>query len=133
MQLQFEVGTTERHEVVYSWDQMWGRETLAVDGAQVLNTVKWFSLTLVRSRQVTVGTEEKHEVRVDKRRELFFAGFRPQFVTAYVDGQKVTEGISTLSPRQQRSLIVLGIVCGAIVVLTVGITLASTITVLSQQ
>ena len=116
MELRFEVGARERHEVVYSWDQMWGRLSLVVDGVSVLKTMHILSFDLVRVDEVTVGDAEKHLVRVEKRRDLFFAGFRPQIVTAFVDGERVAEGVSNLSRQQARSLIVFRIVFAVVVI-----------------
>jgi nitrate reductase NapE component len=116
MELRFEVGSHERHVVVYSWDQMWGRLSLVVDGVNVLKTRHMLSFDLVRADEVTVGGAEKHQVRVEKRRDLFFAGFRPQIVTAFVDGERVAEGVSNLSRQQVRSLIIFGIVLAVVVI-----------------
>lgn len=132
MELVFEVGTTEKHEVVYSWDQMWGRESLAVDGTRVLKTVQILSFRLVKVRQATVGENEKHQVRVEKRRKLFVAGFRPQIVTAFVDGKKVAEGVSTVSPKSNPSIIVLGIAFGVIVVACIAVVVAVAAALLAQ-
>jgi hypothetical protein len=130
MELRFEVGTTERHVVAYSWDQMWGRESLAIDGVDVLKTVQLMSFSLVRVRQATVGEVERHRVRVEKRRELVLAGIRPQVITAYVDDEKVAEGISTISSRQIRSLIVFGIVLAVVVVTLLSVGLVAVVSLL---
>jgi hypothetical protein len=133
MELRFEVGTNERHEVAYSWDQMWGRESLAVDGIGVLKTVQVMSFSLVRVREVTVGEVERHQVRVEKRRELILAGFRPQVITAYVDDEKVAEGISTITPRQIRSLIVAGIALAVVVVTLFSVGVVAVVSLLINQ
>jgi hypothetical protein len=133
VELRFEVGTTERHEVAYAWDQMWGRESLAVDGVDVLKSVQLMSFSLVRVREATVGEVERHRVRVEKRRELILAGFRPQVITAYVDDEKVAEGISTISSRQIRSLIVFGIVLAVVVVTLLSVGVIAVISLLLNQ
>ena len=89
MQLTFTVGQFEPHVVVFSWDQFWGRLTITVDGRSVVDTVRIFSLSRVKVYEFWVGTGERHHVRIEKHREVFFAGFRPQPVLAYVDGSLV--------------------------------------------
>jgi hypothetical protein len=133
MELRFEVGTTEQHVVAYSWDQMWGRESLTIDGVDVLKTVQLMSFSLVRVREATVGEVERHRVRVEKRRELILAGIRPQVITAYVDDEKVAEGISTISSPQIRSLIVVGIVLAVVVVTLLSIGVVSAVSLLLNQ
>jgi hypothetical protein len=89
MILTFPVGIQERHVVSFSWDQFWGRLTITVDGQSVVDTVRMFSLHTVKTWEFEVGTRERHLVRVEKHRAAFFAGFRPQPVYAFVDGQLV--------------------------------------------
>ncbi|MEO6115164.1 MAG: hypothetical protein ABIP33_02165 [Pseudolysinimonas sp.] len=94
LQLSFPVGATEKHEVVFSWDRIWGTLTITVDGAPVVDTTRMFSARLVSSWTFSVGTTEKHLVQIDKRRKLFFAGFRAQSAVAYVDGIQVAQGVA---------------------------------------
>jgi hypothetical protein len=94
MQLTFEVGTTEKHVVAFSFDRFWGGLTITVDGNSVVDQVRLFSVNLVATWQFTVGTTEIHHVQIDKHRAVFFAGFRPQPVFAYVDGVGVAQGVA---------------------------------------
>jgi hypothetical protein len=87
--LSFEVGTGEKHRVDFRFDQMWGGLTISVDGVPVKRDLRIFSVSLVKTYELTVGQTESHVVRIDKTRVLFFAGFRRQVVRAYVDGQLV--------------------------------------------
>ena len=41
-----------------------------------------------------VGRQEQHQVRIEKHRKQLLAGFRPQPVYAYVDGQLVAEAVA---------------------------------------
>lgn len=116
MELQFAVGNEERHELVYSWDQMWGRESLTLDGVPIIKSVRILSFNLVHSLDANVGESEKHLVHVEKRRALLFSGFRPQVVTAWVDGVQVAAGVSNLTQRQIRSSVIIGVVVGVFVV-----------------
>jgi hypothetical protein len=86
MQMTFTVGQHERHVVVFSWDQFWGRLTITVDGWSVVDHVRMFSASRVKVYEFWVGTHERHHVHIEKHRETLFAGFRPQPVLAYVDG-----------------------------------------------
>lgn len=91
MQMTFTVGHEEQHEVAFSFDKFWGRLLITVDGQSVIDTVRLFSLGLVQTWEFPVGVMEVHTVRIEKRRERLFAGFRPQPVTAYVDGVVVMQ------------------------------------------
>lgn len=94
MMMTFEVGVEEKHTVFFSFDKFWGGLTIAVDGNSVVNTTQFVTLKLVSTWQFPVGVNEVHHVQIDKHRELFFAGFRPQPVYAYVDGQLVAQGVA---------------------------------------
>jgi hypothetical protein len=102
----FEVGDAEKHLVGFSYDQFWGGLGITVDGISALRTIRMFSVSMVKTYEFVIGIEEKHTVRFDKTRKLFFAGFRPQIVRAFVDGRQVaqdqslggTPGIFTTDP-----------------------------------
>lgn len=96
MQLTFTVGTHEPHTVVYSWDQFWGRLSITVDGQNVVDTVKMFSVSLVTKYEFEVGSAERHRVRIEKHRAAFFAGFRPQPIFAYVDDVLVAQSVGAI-------------------------------------
>jgi hypothetical protein len=87
--LKFEVGETEKHEVVYSWDQIWGGRSITVDGNRIQKSVTLLSFSLKQVNEFHVGIAEIHTVRIEKTRALLFAGFRPQKIVAFVDGQQV--------------------------------------------
>ena len=40
----FEVGEAERHNVAFTWDQLWGPMKISVDGKPVIRKLGWFSL-----------------------------------------------------------------------------------------
>ncbi len=48
----------------------------------------------MKTYEFVVGHQERHAVKIEKHRKLLFAGFRPQRVLAYVDGQLVAEGVA---------------------------------------
>lgn len=90
MILTFPVGA-QKHDVQFSWNQWWGRLSITVDGQSVVDTVRMFSLSTVKTYEFEVGDPERHMVRIEKHRATFFAGFRPQPVYAYVDGVLVAQ------------------------------------------
>jgi hypothetical protein len=87
----FEVGLSEKHRVGFHYNQFWGNVSITVDGVVKTTDLRIFSLSLVKSYRFTVGSTEQHAVQIDKTRELFFAGFRPQIVRAFVDGEFVAQ------------------------------------------
>jgi Arc/MetJ family transcription regulator len=92
--LEFTVGDRERHGVVYTWDQFTGRLRITVDDREVVSTMRMFSISSTAEHVFVVGDAERHEVRISKERPIALAAFRPQPITAYVDGHEVarTEG-----------------------------------------
>ncbi|GAB3938896.1 hypothetical protein [Micromonospora vulcania] len=91
MRFTFDVGVRERHEVTFSFDKFWGGLSILVNGQPVRQELRVLSVELVKRYEFVVGQEERHAVLVEKERKLLFAGFRPQQVRAYVDGQLVAE------------------------------------------
>jgi hypothetical protein len=91
MDFEFAVGQDERHTVRYVFDKVWGRATISVDGREVQRHRHLFSIGPVRRYGLTVGDRERHEVLIEKRRELVAAGVRTQRCRAFVDGQVVGE------------------------------------------
>jgi hypothetical protein len=94
MQMNFEVGVTERHQVRFSFNKFWGNLRITVDDVDVVRTVRLASIDLVKRYDFVVGTNEQHQVRIEKHRQRVLAGFRPQPVYAYVDGQLVAEDLA---------------------------------------
>jgi hypothetical protein len=94
VELTFEAGTTERHQVRFTFNKFWGGLSISVDGVDVVRQVRMFSLGLVKSYEFVIGDQEQHVVKIEKHRQRFFAGYRPQPVLAYVDGRLVAEGVA---------------------------------------
>jgi hypothetical protein len=94
VELTFECGTVERHQVRFSFNKFWGGLSITVDGVNIVRQVRAFSVSLVKNYEFVVGQQERHAVRIEKHRKLLFAGFRPQRVLAYVDGHLVAEGVA---------------------------------------
>jgi hypothetical protein len=91
MQFSFEVGEHEKHVVSLDYNQMIGLLTISVDNREVINELRMFSLSLVKTYDFFVGTGERHAVRIEKERKLFMAGLRKQKYRVYVDGQLIRE------------------------------------------
>ena len=89
--MSFEVGATERHQVVFSFNKFWGNLSITVDDTNIVRTVRIASVELVKAWEFDVGVHEQHHVRIEKHRQRLFAGFRPQPVYAYVDGQLIAK------------------------------------------
>lgn len=91
MDFEFAVGRDERHSVRYVFDKVWGRATISVDGREVQRHRHLFSLQSVRRYRLTVGDRERHDVVIEKRREMVAAGVRTQRCHVFVDGHVVGE------------------------------------------
>jgi hypothetical protein len=89
-----DVGVGERHTVRFSFNKFWGGLSIKVDGYDVVNTVRFASVDLVKRYNFVVGVHEQHYVTIEHHRKLLFAGFRPQPVLAYVDGVLVAQGVA---------------------------------------
>jgi uncharacterized protein (DUF58 family) len=93
-QLELQVGRHEPHRVVFSYNKVWGNLAVTVDGSPVVRDLRMFSLGLTKTYRFVVGVQEAHQVRIEKDRALFLAGFRRQPVRAYVDDVLVAEGVA---------------------------------------
>lgn len=92
--LTFDVGADECHTVRFSFNKFWGGLSITVDGHDVVKTVMFASVELVKRYNFVVGTREQHYVTIEHHRKLLFAGFRAQPVYAYVDGALVAQGVA---------------------------------------
>ena len=91
MKFSFEVGTEERHTVEFDFNSMWGNLSIKVDGQSVVSDFRMLSLRLTTSYTFNVGERERHAVRIEKERKLFFAGLRQQKYRVFIDDQLVRE------------------------------------------
>lgn len=94
MELGFDVGNAEKHHVMFRFNKFWGTVDLDVDDEPVIRDMRVFSVSRTRKYSVSVGTAERHQIRIEKDRYLVFAGARPQPVRAYVDDILVAEGVA---------------------------------------
>ncbi len=71
MQLTFDVGTTETHQVVFAFDKFWGGLTITVDGNSVVNQTRLFSFDWVATWQASASRKESPEpIRIGQPRLL---------------------------------------------------------------
>ncbi len=94
MRLSFEVGSAERHDVVFRFNKFWGTVNIDVDHELAFRDVGIFSIRLTKKYFVSVGAAERHEIRIEKDRALAFAVVRRQPVRAYVDNILVAEAVA---------------------------------------
>ncbi|MFY9613761.1 MAG: hypothetical protein WAT58_00025 [Candidatus Dormiibacterota bacterium] len=85
----FEVGDQEKHTVRFLYDQMWGKLVISVDNEPVIQQTRILSFSTVSKYPFAVGVDEKHNVVIEKKRKLMYAGFRPQVATVTVDGKEI--------------------------------------------
>lgn len=89
MQHTFSIGVNERHTVEIRYDQFFGRFEIYVDGIAAISRLFLFDFKFSRDFDLWVGIHEKHHVRINKSRPVFFAGFQPHDYTVWIDGVMV--------------------------------------------
>jgi hypothetical protein len=112
MKFLFEIGNREKHVIVFQWSQFWGSLRVSVDGnpvdrkfmklasqagpaqgSTVTNDSTWVILgkeiNLITRWDFTVGLEEKHRIRIEKKRPTWFAGLRPYNYRVFVDETEI--------------------------------------------
>jgi len=89
VQFSFRVGVSEQHQIDFSFDQFIGNLEIRVDGQPLVKDFRLLSLKLTKRYEFEVGTQERHQIAIEKKRKLFLAGFRPQQYRVFIDGQLV--------------------------------------------
>lgn len=87
----FNVGVTEIHQVDIRYDQFWGKFQIFVDGVLAIDRLFMFDFSTTRDFDLWVGIHERHHVRINKTRPLFFPGFQPHTYTIIIDGVLVNK------------------------------------------
>lgn len=87
----FNVGDLEKHKVDFHFNQWRGNLNIDIDGRRVVDDFRMFSLKLIKVYEFPVGANERHHVRIEKKRKLLLAGLRPQTYRAYIDDTLVKE------------------------------------------
>lgn len=89
MQFSFRVGVSEQHQVDFSFDQFIGNLEIRVDGQTLVKDFRMLSLKLTKRYEFEVGTAERHQIVIEKKRKLFLAGLRPMQYRIFIDGRLV--------------------------------------------
>jgi len=72
MRFKVEVGAAEKHVVEFRFNQLVGSLTIAVDKQPIFKSNRVFNEPLNEVYQFVVGSAEKAEVRIEKRRKQLF-------------------------------------------------------------
>ncbi len=89
MDFSFAVGTRERHQVHFHFNQVWGNLRIDVDGRPVVKDFRMFSVRTRVTYEFLVGSAERHEVRIEKTRKRLLGGARKQTYRIFVDGKPI--------------------------------------------
>lgn len=84
--LRFVVGQFEQHWVQVYYDSTWGSFRITIDGQTAVDELQIVSVTTVLHWEFVVGTQERHNVRVEKERPALFPALRPHTVRGYING-----------------------------------------------
>jgi len=91
MNFKFEVGNKEKHLIEFSFNQFWGNLYIKIDNEKTIKDFRMFSLKLTKTYEFEVGVKEKHNIKIEKQRKRFFAGFRKQHYKVYLDNNLIEE------------------------------------------
>jgi len=73
MKFTLEVGTLERHQIEFDFNQLLGRSVLKVDGREVFRKNRWFSEPVVESYDLEISGRDQIRLRIIKERKLLMA------------------------------------------------------------
>jgi len=82
MRISLTVGEVEPHVVDFSYSQLFGRVTVAVDGQVVRCEQRWFNEPLFEAHEIEPGQMERTCVRIEKERLHLFASKYRVFVNS---------------------------------------------------
>lgn len=72
MKFSIELGTNEKHVLEFTFNQLFGRSVVKVDGREILKKARWFSEPLADRYEFEVGQFEPVRLRIEKERKLIF-------------------------------------------------------------
>jgi hypothetical protein len=98
-----EVGTEERHQLHLSFDQVFGQVQVEVDGKDVAQDWRSFSLHRTRRYGFSVGKDETHDVIIELTRKALVGGFRSQTCRVLVDRQPVGTYVGRVTGRTSKA------------------------------
>ncbi len=73
MRFVIEVGSSEKHRIEFSFNQLMGRSLVKVDGAVVFKKKRWFSEPIKDLYEIEVGQLEPVRLRIEKIRKRLVA------------------------------------------------------------
>ena len=85
MRVAVEVGETEKNQVEFNFNQLFGTTVIKVNGEPVKKQLRLFSEPLQERHELEVGKNERHTVFIQKQRKLLFG----QKVFVYVNQRMV--------------------------------------------
>ena len=114
MKFSFDIGIREKHRIEFSWNKLFGKGLIKVDGETIHKSVSLFSpsrsaspyyqgdspdkwkvlgqeIRLKEKWEFDVGENEKYNIVIEKQRQKWMAGFRPQFYKVFLNGQLIKE------------------------------------------
>lgn len=87
----FNIGVQEVHQVDIRYEQMRGKFQIYVDGILAIDRLFMFDFSTSRDFDLWIGVNERHHLRVNKTRPLFFPGFQAHTYTIIIDGVVVNK------------------------------------------
>jgi hypothetical protein len=91
MKFTVEIGKEEKQIISYSFNKFWGNVKITVNGKKVKSDFRMYSLELSKVYNFSVGQNEKHEIKIEKIRPQFNAGFRSNTYRIFVDNELFKE------------------------------------------
>lgn len=91
MKFTVEIGEEEKQVISYSFNKFWGNVKITVNGKKIKSDFRLYSLDLSKVYEFNVGLKEKHEIKIEKIRPQFNAGFRSNTYRIFVDGELLKE------------------------------------------
>ena len=75
MKINFQTGSTEKHEVEFYHNRFWGNTLVKVDGKTINGGFELF-MSKKKEYKIVVGETEKHSVKFLRTRPKLFPGFK---------------------------------------------------------
>ncbi len=91
MDFSFTVGTREKHQVHFHFNQAFGPLRIKVDDTVAVKEFRIFEKNFTRKWEIPVGSNDRHEVVIEKTRKRIFGGARRQSYRVLVDGELLEE------------------------------------------
>lgn len=91
MKISFEVGTSEKHQVEFYFNQVWGNLYISIDGQKIMKGFEIIDFEFTKKFNILVGVDEKHYVSIEQERCKVFGGLRKQKYRVFIDKVKIKE------------------------------------------